>query len=362
MPRKLYVGNLSHAVQQDELERLFAHHGTVRSAEVTNQLQTADITGTGLVEMDSEAQGEGAIAALNGMQHSGSTLVVCWATPGQRKGINLSRMFESMNIPAEGEGAVAPRFRGRKFVTNNYLAAGRMGTQTLGAHRATYDAVFQHPVPRDLAWRDVRSMLGALADDTEEHDGHLKFTRNGRTLIVGPPRHEGFSDAEQLTEVRHFLVRSGTPARPAAVVGRHAIARTTDKPGERIRARPEERFASPAQTFDLDAVARDLAAEPTTTAQGHRQRMLFRRGDATLSLFLFEAGAALREHRTNGTVLIQVLQGRMTVRAGGERHDLPGGSVLSMAAGVPHDVYADVASRMLLTVYLQPAVTDGMGA
>jgi quercetin dioxygenase-like cupin family protein len=140
------------------------------------------------------------------------------------------------------------------------------------------------------------------------------------------------------------------------------MTRTTNNPAERIRVRPEERFASPAQKFDLEGVARDLAAEPTATAQGHRQRMLFRRGNATLSLFLFEAGAALREHRTNGTVLIQVLQGRMAVTAGGERHDLPGGSVLSMAAGVPHDVYADVASRMLLTVCLEPSVTDGTGA
>jgi quercetin dioxygenase-like cupin family protein len=139
------------------------------------------------------------------------------------------------------------------------------------------------------------------------------------------------------------------------------MTQTTDNPAERVRVHPEERFASPAQKFDLDAVARDLAAEPTATAQGHRQRMLFRRGNATLSLFLFDAGAALREHRTNGTVLIQVLRGRMTVTAGGERHDLPGGSVLSMAAGVPHDVYADVASRMLLTVSLQPPLGGGTG-
>jgi RNA recognition motif-containing protein len=104
MPRKLHVENLSHTVRQDELERLFAHHGAMRSAEVTNQLGTADITGTGLVEMESEAHGEAAIAALNGMQHCGSALVVGWAKPGRRNGINLSRMFESMNIPAESEG------------------------------------------------------------------------------------------------------------------------------------------------------------------------------------------------------------------------------------------------------------------
>jgi RNA recognition motif-containing protein len=104
MPRKLHVGNLSHAVHPDELERLFAGYGTVRSVEVTNQLRTADITGTAVVEMDSDANGEAAIAALNGTQHRGSALAVGWSEPGQRTGIDLPRMFESMNIPAEGEG------------------------------------------------------------------------------------------------------------------------------------------------------------------------------------------------------------------------------------------------------------------
>jgi cold-inducible RNA-binding protein len=102
MPRKLYVSNLSQSVEGDELQRLFAGHGTVRSADVCNQLKTADITGTGLVEMDSEEEGEAAIAALNGAQHRGCPLIVSWAKPGQRHGINLSRMFESMKMPERG--------------------------------------------------------------------------------------------------------------------------------------------------------------------------------------------------------------------------------------------------------------------
>jgi RNA recognition motif-containing protein len=91
-------------VERAELEKLFAGHGTVRLAEVIDQLKTADSTGTGLVEMDSEEQGEAAIAALNGMQHRGFALIVGWDQPGQGEDVHPARMFESMNIADEDEG------------------------------------------------------------------------------------------------------------------------------------------------------------------------------------------------------------------------------------------------------------------
>ena len=34
-----------------------------------------------------------------------------------------------------------------------------MNTKLSRSHRHTYDAVFQHPVARNLDWKDVRSML-----------------------------------------------------------------------------------------------------------------------------------------------------------------------------------------------------------
>jgi hypothetical protein len=39
-----------------------------------------------------------------------------------------------------------------------------MKPQLSGSHRRTYDSLFRHPPARNLAWRDVRSMLGALAE------------------------------------------------------------------------------------------------------------------------------------------------------------------------------------------------------
>jgi hypothetical protein len=92
-----------------------------------------------------------------------------------------------------------------------------MEPQMLGVHQSTYDGVFQHPVARNLQWREVRAMLTALADEVqEERNGNVKFTRNGQTLTIHPPRHKDFSDVEAIMHIRHFLERTGTPM-PAAV-------------------------------------------------------------------------------------------------------------------------------------------------
>jgi hypothetical protein len=98
-----------------------------------------------------------------------------------------------------------------------------METQVLKAHQGTYDAVFQHPLARNLQWRDVRSMLGALAAVTEERGGNLKFTRNGRTLTVHPPKRKDFSDVQELMQIRHFLESSGTPSEVAVAAGVHLL-------------------------------------------------------------------------------------------------------------------------------------------
>ena len=81
-----------------------------------------------------------------------------------------------------------------------------------GSHQGTYDAVFQHPISRNIQWRELRSMLSSLSETVEEeHNGNLKFTRNGQSLVVHPPRHKNFSDVEELMHIRHFLERSEAP-------------------------------------------------------------------------------------------------------------------------------------------------------
>jgi quercetin dioxygenase-like cupin family protein len=136
--------------------------------------------------------------------------------------------------------------------------------------------------------------------------------------------------------------------------GSSIMSQPNDTPADRTRTHPDERFAAPALAFDLNAAAEELAREATVNKQGHRQKTLYRHGQSSLALFLFEPGSELREHRTNGTVFIQILQGRLTVHAAGQRHALTAGHVLVMSPEVPHDLHAEERTHMLLTVSLQP--------
>jgi len=81
MGKKLYVGNLSYDVSSSDLEALLAPHGTVISAEVIADRSTGRSKGFGFVEMDSDADAQAAIAALDGQPHGGRTLTVNEAKP-----------------------------------------------------------------------------------------------------------------------------------------------------------------------------------------------------------------------------------------------------------------------------------------
>lgn len=86
MGKKLYVGNLGYDVSSSDLEALLAPHGTVLSAEVISDRMTGRSKGFGFVEMDSDADAQAAIAALNGQSHGGRTLTVNEAKPREPRG------------------------------------------------------------------------------------------------------------------------------------------------------------------------------------------------------------------------------------------------------------------------------------
>jgi RNA recognition motif-containing protein len=85
MGSKLYVGNLSYDTTSSDLEQLLAQHGTVRSAEVIQDRETARSKGFGFVEMGSDDEAQTAIAALDGQEHDGRNLTVNEAKPKERR-------------------------------------------------------------------------------------------------------------------------------------------------------------------------------------------------------------------------------------------------------------------------------------
>lgn len=126
-------------------------------------------------------------------------------------------------------------------------------------------------------------------------------------------------------------------------------------PNDPTREPARDRFATPEHLLDLNEATQRLLAEPATGSHGHRQIALHKTSHTTIALFAFEAGGRIPQHRAHGAVIVQALSGRLRIATPKTVHTLAEGQILVMAPDVPHDVTAEEASRMLLTVSLKPA-------
>jgi|SRR5579884_1847955 len=81
MGKKLYVGNLSYGVTDNDLLTLFGAHGTVESAQIIMDRDTGRSKGFGFVEMKTDQEAHAAITALNGQDSGGRSLTVNEARP-----------------------------------------------------------------------------------------------------------------------------------------------------------------------------------------------------------------------------------------------------------------------------------------
>ena len=81
MASKLFVGGLPFSTTDEELNELFAAHGTVVSAKVIMDRDTNRSKGFGFVEFESEEEAKAAIAALNESELGGRKITVNEARP-----------------------------------------------------------------------------------------------------------------------------------------------------------------------------------------------------------------------------------------------------------------------------------------
>ena len=78
---KLYVGNISYDVSEDELRQAFSDHGEVASVSIIKDKYTNRSKGFAFVEMPDKTQAETAITALNGKDLKGRALNISEARP-----------------------------------------------------------------------------------------------------------------------------------------------------------------------------------------------------------------------------------------------------------------------------------------
>ena len=78
MSKRLYVGNLSYSVSEDDLLQAFSAYGATEATIPTDE--SGRSKGFGFVEVE-DGQANAAIEAMNGKEHNGRTLTVNEARP-----------------------------------------------------------------------------------------------------------------------------------------------------------------------------------------------------------------------------------------------------------------------------------------
>jgi len=85
MSNKLFVGNLSFNITENDLQDAFAAHGTVTETNLMMDRMTNRPRGFGFVTMSTEEEAQKAIAAMNGKEMDGRALTVNVAKPREER-------------------------------------------------------------------------------------------------------------------------------------------------------------------------------------------------------------------------------------------------------------------------------------
>ena len=106
---KIYVGNLSYEVTEEDLRQAFEQSGQVESVSIIIDKYSGRSKGFGFVEMPSNVEGQAAIEGLNGKELKGRALNVNVARPrtenrGDRGGYGGGRGAGGFNKGGYGGG------------------------------------------------------------------------------------------------------------------------------------------------------------------------------------------------------------------------------------------------------------------
>ncbi len=85
MSAKLFVGNLSFNLTENDLQDAFAAHGTVLEANLMMDRSTGRPRGFGFVTMSTPEEAQKAIEAMNGKELAGRALTVNIARPREER-------------------------------------------------------------------------------------------------------------------------------------------------------------------------------------------------------------------------------------------------------------------------------------
>lgn len=83
-------------------------------------------------------------------------------------------------------------------------------------------------------------------------------------------------------------------------------------------------------------------------------RALLKNSGGTITLFAFDQGEGLSEHKAPFDAFVNVIEGEADITLAGETHRLSGGDTIVLPANVPHAVDAVSRFKMLLVMIKAP--------
>jgi quercetin dioxygenase-like cupin family protein len=107
--------------------------------------------------------------------------------------------------------------------------------------------------------------------------------------------------------------------------------------------------------MDLGAERASILDAARSAPVGHTAKTLVKDGPIRVVLVGLRSGATLREHKAEGPVTIQALEGEAVVSAGNETETLGVGSLLVFGPEMPHTLDASSDCVLLLTIAMSTA-------
>jgi quercetin dioxygenase-like cupin family protein len=111
-------------------------------------------------------------------------------------------------------------------------------------------------------------------------------------------------------------------------------------------------LSGPTLLVNLQEKGRAILEEARLASVGRAAETLAKEGSLRLTIIGFTAGSALADHRANGPVSIEVLEGQIAVTTADGTTNVTKGEALVIEADVRHSVVARTDSVVLLSIAL----------
>jgi hypothetical protein len=82
------------------------------------------------------------------------------------------------------------------------------GTKLDAHHRKTVEKLFTHPTSHNIQWHDVLSLLKAVAEVEETHEGRYRVSLGDETETFTVPKGADV-DTQQVVDLRRMLKGAG---------------------------------------------------------------------------------------------------------------------------------------------------------